>query len=89
MKNLKHVIVTQILTAIYFVCLFILPLPIKTEFFNTFFKGAPVGLHLSYIQVTNEVKSERLKRYTVPLDEQDEMESAWLWRHVRCVVVLF
>jgi len=38
-------------------------------------------------QVTNEVKSERLKRYTVPLDEQDEMESAWLWRHVSKAIV--
>jgi len=33
-------------------------------------------------QVSNEVKSARLKRFTVPLEEQGECESAWLWREV-------
>ena len=57
----------------------------KNKFYSFFscFKCILTRLHLPHIQVTNEIKSERLKRYTVPLDEQDEMESAWLWRHVR------
>jgi len=38
-------------------------------------------------QVTNDIKSSRLKRFTVPLDEQGEMESAWLWRHVSKAIV--
>jgi len=33
-------------------------------------------------QVSSEVQSARLKRFTVPLDEQGEWESASLWRHV-------
>ena len=30
----------------------------------------------------DEVKSKRLPRYTVPMDEQDDCESVKLWRHV-------
>ena len=33
-------------------------------------------------EVNNEVRSKRLPRYTVPMDEQEEFESAKLWRHV-------
>jgi len=33
-------------------------------------------------QVSSEVKSSRLRRFTVPLEEQGESESAWMWRHV-------
>ena len=39
-----------------------------------------------YCQVNNDVQSSRLKRFTVPLDEQGEWESANLWRHVRSVL---
>ena len=38
--------------------------------------------HLFSLQVINEIKSSRLRRFTVPLEEQGESESAWLWRHV-------
>ena len=34
------------------------------------------------LQVSSEIKSARLKRFTVPLEEQGEWESAWLWRQV-------
>ena len=32
--------------------------------------------------MSNEVKSSRLRRFTVPLEEQGECESAWMWQHV-------
>eukprot|EP00092_Neocalanus_flemingeri_P017375 GFUD01018792.1.p1 GENE.GFUD01018792.1~~GFUD01018792.1.p1 ORF type:complete len:875 (-),score=158.49 GFUD01018792.1:894-3350(-) len=33
-------------------------------------------------QITPEIKSSRLKRFTVPVEEQSEWESASLWQHV-------
>merc|ERR1711881_379076 len=33
-------------------------------------------------KVDDEVRSTRLPRYTVPMEEQEEFESAKLWRHV-------
>ena len=33
-------------------------------------------------QVDDEVRSMRLPRYTVPMEEQEEFESTKLWRHV-------
>ena len=33
-------------------------------------------------KVDDEVRSQRLPRYTVPMDEQEEFESVKLWRHV-------
>nr|XP_022335054.1 oxysterol-binding protein-related protein 8-like isoform X4 [Crassostrea virginica] len=36
---------------------------------------------------TSEVKSQRLKRYTVPIDHQEEMESERLWKNVSDAVV--
>ncbi|XP_069132132.1 oxysterol-binding protein-related protein 8-like isoform X1 [Argopecten irradians] len=37
---------------------------------------------------TPEVKSQRLLRYTVPVDSQGDMESERLWRHVSDAVVI-
>ena len=33
-------------------------------------------------KVDDEIRSQRLPRYTVPMDEQEEFESVKLWRHV-------
>jgi len=33
-------------------------------------------------KVDDEVRSQRLPRYTVPMDEQEDFESVKLWRHV-------
>lgn len=33
-------------------------------------------------KVDEEVRGERLPRYTVPMDEQEDSESVKLWRHV-------
>ena len=37
--------------------------------------------------MTPEIKSARLQRYTVPVDEQGEWESARLWQHVGQAIV--
>jgi len=37
-------------------------------------------------QVTPEIKTERLKRFCVPIDEQTEWESMRLWRHVSAAI---
>ena len=34
------------------------------------------------MQVTSEVRSSRLKRFTVPMEVQGECEWVRLWRHV-------
>ena len=39
------------------------------------------------LQVTPEIKSSRLKRFTVPLEELGEWESAKLWQHVGQAIV--
>lgn len=38
-------------------------------------------------QVSSDVQSSRLKRFSVPLEEQEQFESAWLWRHVSEAIV--
>lgn len=38
-------------------------------------------------QVTPEIKSSRLKRFTVPVEDQSEWESARLWQHVGQAIV--
>ena len=35
---------------------------------------------------TPEVRSQRLKRFTVPVDEQGEFESEHLWQHVSAAI---
>jgi len=38
-------------------------------------------------QVTPEIKSSRLKRFTVPVEEESEWESARLWQHVGQAII--
>lgn len=35
---------------------------------------------------TTEVRSQRLQRFTVPVDEQGEFESEHLWQHVSAAI---
>ena len=37
-------------------------------------------------KVNDEVRSKRLPRYTVPLDDQEDFESVKLWRNVSAAI---
>jgi len=50
-------------------------------------KDKKTGQEETLWEVTPEIKSARLQRYTVPVDEQGEWESARLWQHVGQAIV--
>lgn len=50
-------------------------------------KDKKTGQEETLWQVTPEIKSSRLKRFTVPVEDQSEWESARLWQHVGQAIV--
>ncbi|KAI1282071.1 Oxysterol-binding protein-related protein 8 [Halotydeus destructor] len=50
-------------------------------------KDKKTGVESVLWEVTPEVKSRRLKRYTVPIEHQDEFESEKLWRAVSVAIL--
>jgi len=50
------------------------------------FKDKKTGLSETLWEVNSEVRSTRLPRHTVPIDEQTDWESAKLWRHVSAAI---
>jgi hypothetical protein len=49
---------------------------------EVFIKDKQTGVSESFWKVSPEVRQQRLKRFTVPLEDQNEFESARLWRKV-------
>ncbi|XP_033608747.1 oxysterol-binding protein-related protein 8 isoform X2 [Cryptotermes secundus] len=53
---------------------------------SIFIKDRRMGEEQLFWKPTPEVRSQRLKRFTVPVDQQGEFESEHLWQHVSAAI---